>query len=464
MRKRGLTRRLAVAFALVAVATAAMAGLTLSYVWQRQFETYVRQGLRDNAEGYALAAARIYSANGGWPSTMQLSMTQGMTQGLRVQIFDSAGHKLIDSADTVHAMMGGAPPTDPPSGAIGEVVPVVVATATVGQVKVWSVTSNGLLSARDVAFQSSSTTALLVAGAVAIILASAAGVIFARGIVKPINQVTATAAALRSGDAGARTGMQGEDPVRVLGKTLDEMADAMQADRDFERRLTADVAHELRTPLMAIQATVEAMQDGVLPADEERLQIVRDETVRLARLADSILELARLERGAVPFADDVIDPAKPLTAAMATHKALVECAGLTLNESLEEGLKVRGDMDRLTQAFGNLLSNAARYTPEGGSVTVTLRRSGDNAVVSIVDTGIGIGEENLGRVFVRFWRADEARSRATGGLGVGLAVVKEIIDRHHGTITVSSRPGEGTEFAVRLPLATSRPANGARKG
>ena len=194
--------------------------------------------------------------------------------------------------------------------------PVVVGDEVVGIVRVWSLTPGSLLSDNDVRFQKSSFAGLLVAAIVAVLLASAAGTIFARSLVKPIDQITATASAMRSGDRHARTGLEGDDAIGVLGRTFDEMADAIEADRELERRLTADVAHELRTPLQAIQATVEAMQDGVMPADEEHLGIVRDETMRLSRLAHGILELTRLERGNIEFESARVDLAVPVATAV----------------------------------------------------------------------------------------------------------------------------------------------------
>lgn len=246
--------------------------------------------------------------------------------------------------------------------------------------------------------------------------------------------------------------MEGEDEISVLGRTFDDMADAIEADRQMERRLTADVAHELRTPLQAIQATVEAMQDGVLPADEERLGVVRDETVRLARLADGILELTRLERGTLPFDVRRIDIAEPVRSAVDAIEALVESRELSLSVDIAEGVFVNADPDRIQQAVGNLLSNAARYTPPDGRVTVAVRREQDQAVIEVSDTGVGIADEDLPRVFSRFWRADSARATATGGIGIGLAVTKEIVERHGGMIGAESREGHGTRFTIKLPL------------
>ena len=251
--------------------------------------------------------------------------------------------------------------------------------------------------------------------------------------------------------------MSGDDPVGVLGRTLDEMAESIQAEREFERRLTADVAHELRTPLQAIQATVEAIQDGVLPADGEHLGVVRDETVRLGRLADSILELSRLENRSVRFKMTPTDPAVPLMRAVDSHRALLESLELTLTTDITEGLTVSADVDRLTQAFGNLLSNAARYTPAGGSVAVRLACDQKQVVASVRDSGIGIPEAERDRIFTRFWRSDAARERSRSGFGVGLAMVREIVEQHGGSVSFrSNEPEPGTTFEVRLPSVKQR--------
>jgi signal transduction histidine kinase len=208
--------------------------------------------------------------------------------------------------------------------------------------------------------------------------------------------------------------------------------------------------------LQAIQATVEGMQDGVLPTDEERLGLIHDETVRLGRLAGSILELSRLESGTAPIVRAPIDPAGPVALALESSRALMESTGHAVIESIEQGMTVLGDADRLTQAVGNLLSNAARYTPQGGTVRVRLVRDGTDAVIEVADSGIGVAEADRPRVFTRFWRADPARSRASGGLGIGLAVVREIAERHGGAVGVYESDLGGASFVVRIPLAEGR--------
>jgi len=459
-------RRLALAFATVAALTAILAGALLSFAWNYQFNAYVRDNLQRMATGVAAIVTEVYPVYGYDFRTLGQIPLLGPTYNVGVQVLDADGQLVYDEASMRKHMQtaieqGGASlPSVLASGALilkpnGPVVtaPITVGKTQVGTVRVWAYGPGSLMTESDMRFRRGSFMGLAVAAITAIVLASIAGAIYAGRLVRPIGQITATAAALRGGEREARTGMQGDDEIGFLGKTFDEMADSIEADREMERRLTADVAHELRTPLQAIQATVEAMQDGVLPADEEHLGIVRDETVRLGRLAGGILELTRLERGSLAFRCERIDLADPVRSALDAHLALLEACDVSVSSRIAEGLFVKADSDRLQQAIGNLLSNAARYTPAGGSVEVTLRRDGDRALVEVADTGIGIAEEDLGRVFSRFWRADSARDRSSGGLGIGLAVTKEIVERQRGMIGARRRDGGGTVFSIRLPLA-----------
>lgn len=451
-----ITVRIAVAFAAVALLTAGLAALILSVIWAAQFDAYVREGLQETANGAAQILSRSHDEWGGWTLQAFAQMPRfGVMSGLGLQVLDAGGDIIYDDSvmgGFAHGMMGLLPSgVSEPTGPVAT-APVVAEGEVVGVVRVWQLSSDGILAEGDLRFRRSSFIGLAVAGLVGVAFASLAGLAFAAGLARPIERITEVASALSSGDRAARTGLGGEDSIGLLGRTFDEMADSIEADREMERRLTADVAHELRTPLQAIQATVEAMQDGVLPADDERLAIVRDETVRLGRLADGILELTRLERGTVPMRCEPVSFDVPVRAALDAHRVLIESCGLTLTENVAAGLIVKGDVDRLTQAVGNLLSNAARYTPEGGRVDVVLRAEAGRAVLRVSDTGIGIAEVDAERVFSRFWRADSARESSSGGLGIGLAVVREIVERHDGSVAVELTHGQGTTFAMKLPL------------
>ncbi len=467
MRRISLRAQLGFAFAVVAASTALLVAVVMSVTWQNVFDSYVRERVQANASSFAKMASDAFVTPGSWNSHDLLVLTAiARSNRMRAQVIDAHGFVVADSYYlTGEPPLPGAPgeiqPSSPTTSGLAPMsapvvtAPVYVGSIQVGTLRLASASPGSLLTDTDLQFRDASFEGLGLAAALAVALATAGGFFYSRVFAHPIERVTRTAAAIRTGELDARTGMSGEDPVGLLGRTLDEMAASIQAEREFERRLTADVAHELRTPLQAIQATVEAIQDGVLPA--ENLGVVRDETVRLGRLAESILELSRLENRSVRFKMAPIDPAVPLTRAVDSHRALFESLELTLVSEVAEGSTVSADLDRLTQAFGNLLSNAARYTPAGGTVTVRMAVEQKQVVVSVRDSGIGIPEEQRDRVFTRFWRSDAARERSRSGFGVGLAMVREIVEQHGGSVSFSSNePEPGTTFEVRLPAIRQR--------
>lgn len=295
--------------------------------------------------------------------------------------------------------------------------------------------------------------AVFTAGAIALLLSVILGIYFAVGIARPVQRISDTASAIKEGNLSARTGLSGDDQLGQFGQRFDEMADAIERDRDLERQLIGDVAHELRTPLMAIQATVEAIQDGVFEADEEHLNTISFETRRLGRLVEALLHLNRLENGTTEVKRDLVNLSSVVSGLSTTHEALLETSGIMFFTDIAPNVMIIGDQDLISQAVANLLSNAVRYTPENGMVTVELTRENGYAKISVRDTGVGISDEDMKKVFSRFWRADVARQSVDGGLGIGLALVKEVVDQHFGDVSVSSTLGEGSTFVMRIPLA-----------
>ena len=248
--------------------------------------------------------------------------------------------------------------------------------------------------------------------------------------------------------------MRGDDEIDQLGETFDEMASSLEKDLKHERRLTSDVAHELRTPLMAMQATVEAMQDGVYPTDFEHLETVASETRRLARLVQQTLDLSRLENHTAPLNLEPVDVVQLVRNIVNNQEQLFRTKDLHLrfiDETQGRSAVIDIDPDMITQCVINLMSNAMRYTPEDGWVVVSVKLDRKHVMITVSDTGIGIAKEDLARIFGRFWRADASRAREAGGLGVGLAVTKQIVERHHGFIAVESELEKGTTFTIHLP-------------
>jgi heavy metal sensor kinase len=291
------------------------------------------------------------------------------------------------------------------------------------------------------------------------------GLFLADRALRPIDSITRTAQAISGSDLSRRIGRPGPpDEVGRLAATFDSMLDRLQAAFGRERRFTADASHELRTPLAALKGCIEVTLSRQRTVEEYQatLHDLEREADRLIRLCSDLLLLARLDQGRLPRPVEILDLGDLLGATVEQVRPLAEARGLALVERLPEGLLIRGDMDHLIRLFLNLLDNAIKHTPRGGQVSVGAERLAGEVRVTISDTGPGIAAEHLPHLFERFYRVEAARSRDSGGAGLGLAMAYEIAAWHGGRLDVASEVGAGTTFTVRLPLRTPAAALASR--
>lgn len=440
-----------VAFAMVAAITAALTITVVALVFGAYFASYTS----DNMKSVANFAAERISEEYSYVRSMA-SVNYGLVME-NLQLSDDAGLMVLDSegATLYDSSVG-----DGRSGAKGEgpsaasqvaIAPVTYGGQEVGSVRIWIYGSDVLMNRLDIAFRDNTYHALLMAGATSVIVATLVGLWFSRSLIRPVRKISAAAQEISEGNLSARTGMRGGNELSRLGEQFDAMAESIEKDRQMEMQLTSDVAHELRTPLMAIQATVEAMLDGVYDTDPEHLSLIESEVRRLSRLVDALLKLSRLERRSQPMNEEVCDVGELAEAVVVSHEMLVQDSGLKIEAHVEGTVKAVCDKDVIKQAVANLVSNAVRYTPEGGRIDVTVRRENGWAVIDVSDTGIGLSPEEEKMVFSRFWRADSDRGRKSGGLGIGLSVVKEIVSQHKGQIKAKGEKGVGSTFTIMLP-------------
>ncbi|HEY8474578.1 MAG TPA: ATP-binding protein [Natronosporangium sp.] len=292
---------------------------------------------------------------------------------------------------------------------------------------------------------------ILLAAALVAALAAAGALLVSRRVVRPIRALTAASYRLGKGDLSERVPVIGRDELADLARSFNRMADSLQRGEERQRRLVADVAHELRTPLANLRGYLEALKDGVVSPDPELFASLHEEAVLQQRIVDDLQDLALAEAGTLVYHRSQVDLAELLETCRAAHQAVAEAAGVRLEASADQPGCVEADPDRLRQVLGNLVSNALRATPAGGSITLGAGRDRGLAVITVADTGTGIQPSDLPYVFDRFWRADPARGRETGGSGLGLAIARQIVTDHGGTISVASTPGQGTTFTIRLP-------------
>jgi signal transduction histidine kinase len=302
--------------------------------------------------------------------------------------------------------------------------------------------------------------AVLVGGFSALLAALVIGFFVFRAITRPIDQLTRAAQQLAQGDLSARVVVDhqaarlGSDEISELGVAFNTMASNLQQSEQVRRDMTADIAHELRTPLTVMRGNLEAMLDGVYPFDAEHLTPVVNQVNLLTRLVEDLRTLALAEAGQLPLAPRPSDLAALLQSVLTSFEAQAAAQQVLLRLELAPDLPaVEIDPDRMQQTVGILISNALRYTPPQGSITVAAKTDRAHVTIEVADTGSGIAPEDLPHVFDRFYRADKSRTRESGGSGLGLAIAQSIVAAHGGSIGVVSRPGQGTQLIIRLPRA-----------
>jgi signal transduction histidine kinase len=293
--------------------------------------------------------------------------------------------------------------------------------------------------------------ALLLGGLVAFGAALLLAGVLTRGIVAPVRRLTQAAQAVTAGNLDARAPVQGHDEIANLAQTFNVMSASLQRAEDARRAQTADIAHELRNPLAVLQGTLEALADGVYDPTPDNIEPALDQVRTLNRLVGDLRILALADAGQLHLERQPLDVNRLLERAVDAHRDPLAEKGITLEYTSAHVPDIHADYDRLNQVVGNILSNAARYVPAGGSVRITAQATQGGVQVAIADNGPGVPEADLSRLFERFWRGDPSRSRATGGAGLGLAIARHIIVAHGGRIWATSTPGGGLTVAFWLP-------------
>ncbi|MFJ9057113.1 sensor histidine kinase [Streptomyces sp. NPDC102409] len=301
------------------------------------------------------------------------------------------------------------------------------------------------------------TVAVAAGVALAVILG---GLLLSRAVLRPVRAMTLAAKGLGEGDLGRRVPASGRDEIAQLGGAFNRMADSIQASEEHQRRLTSDIAHELRTPLANLRGYLEALRDGVVEPTPDLLASLHEEALLQQRIVDDLRDLALAEAGALTYHPVEVDLRELLETSYRAHRAQARTARITLALEAPRSVRVTADPDRLRQVVGNLVGNALRATAPDGTVTLALAPHGERAVVEVRDTGTGISAEDLPHLFDRFWRADASRDRATGGSGLGLSIARQIVADHGGTIDVRSTVGTGTTFTVALARAAGDSGSG----
>ncbi len=399
----------------------------------------------------ASAAAQAYAQQGGWAGADLTAADAAAAQaGARLIVRDAQGTVVLSPNGSTPNGLGTGMGMGMGNSAASTETPVVVNGTTVGTVRLaFGAGSSG--QAQQIAW-----TWILVAAVAALLAALAVSWYVTRRLTTPLVQISAAARAFAAGDRSARAAIDAAAAPGELGdlaRAFDASADAVERSELTRRRMAADLAHELRTPLAILQAGLEELRDGYVEADSARLAALHDQSVRMGRVVGDLSELSEAEAFTLTIRPELLDLSELAADALGAAMPSLAAAGLNVTTACDNGVMVWGDGDRLHQVVGNLLANTARHCRVGDSVTVTVCETDDSAMLTVADTGPGIAPENLDSVFDRLWRGRADVDSA--GSGIGLAVVRELVTAHGGRVVATSDGIHGSTFTVTLPRADS---------
>jgi len=429
----------------------AVAGLVAIFAGQFTANAFGDFIFNQNQENLASRLSDYYRQHGSW---------EGVDDALP-NMFDprQGGDPNIQLVDMTGHVIAGRPvfpPGQPVSATdLAQGAPIEVNGARVGTLVRGS---GGFgIPPRGASFLGRINEALIIATFGAAVLALILGWLFARAFTRQLSELTVATKKIAEGNFGQQVAVRSKDEVGQLAESFNKMSADLAHSRDIRQQMTADIAHELRTPLSIILAHSEALRDGVIPSTPETHTILYDEEVRLSHLVEDLRILSLADAGELSLNKRGMEPAALLERAMAANAPKLQQKGITPHTEIGTDLPdVNVDPERMAQVLNNLIDNAGRHTPEGGSVTGKVRVMHPARVLfTIEDTGPGVAAVDVPNIFERFYRADKSRQHDSSGSGLGLAIAKSIVEAHGGKIWVESPAGSGAIFFIELPASVS---------
>src|SRR5687767_1984408 len=312
---------------------------------------------------------------------------------------------------------------------------------------------------REVAFIDRTKTLLIYSALIGSVIALLLGIFLSRTLTRPIRELTQATHAVSEGDLSQQVPVRSSDELGELAQAFNKMSAELSRSINSRKQMTADIAHELRTPLSLILGHAEAVHDGVLPPTRENFEIIRDEAIRLEHLVNDLRILSLADAGELTINLQAIEPERLLQEVASLYQYQAQRKNITLDLEIPSPLPtIEMDPGRMTQVITNILDNALRHTPEGGRIILSGRPTKDRVEFSVQDSGPGLETEATARIFDRFYRTDSARQRGgdfPGGSGLGLAIAKSIVQAHGGQVSAQSEVGKGLKVIITLPIKSS---------
>jgi signal transduction histidine kinase len=342
-----------------------------------------------------------------------------------------------------------------PSGDLKQGEPLLVDGETVGWLLFTPALDRWQPGTPEGNFLTSVSQATLYSAIAATLVALLLGGFLAYTLTRSLRELTAATQALAKGELGHQVKVRSHDELGALATSFNQMSAELARSNELRRRMTADIAHDLRTPLSVIMGYTEALSDGKLEASAETFDILHTEAQHLSLLVEDLKTLSLADAGELPLSYQRVAPEVLIRRVAGAHRVQAERENIHIVEDIQPDLpEIEVDLDRMAQVFGNLMSNALRYTHSGGEIVLAAQHADGHVRLNVSDNGAGIAEEDLPYIFERSFRGDKARRYVQGESGLGLAIAKSLVEAQGGTITAESQPGSGTRFTIQFPVPT----------
>ncbi|MFC2072630.1 sensor histidine kinase [Chloroflexota bacterium] len=459
---RSLTWKLGGALLLIVIVSVGLMAYLTNLSTTREFQQYVSQGNMMYTQSLADNLGDLYAEEQGWFNLQEILQSLPVSTSQRILVTERSG---VIIGDTAGEWLG----KESKDVGLSNGTLITVSGQTVGNL--YLLTSGGMGMGRghmggrssqtmpmvitaEEAFLDQVNDSLWKVGLIAAAVALVIGLILTRQITRPVQALISGARHLTKGELSYRVKVKSRDEIGELADSFNIMASSLEKGEQSRRQLTADIAHELRTPLTVIEGTVDGIIDGVFRPDIEHLRSIKEQTSLLTHLISDLRDLSLAESGQLKLNLTSTDMVELVRRMVSNYE--INAREKNIRIKLEEATQIpeiKIDPVRIEQIISNLLTNAIRHTPSGGSISVTIKKDEGGLAISIADTGEGIAPEDLPHVFERFYRSGSSRSRKEGGTGLGLAIVKQMVEAHGGKVWVESKMGTGSIFSILLPFS-----------
>lgn len=464
--KMSLMKKLSVGFLLTVIGAILIVSFISNYMVGKMFNNYLVDEHKDKVNKIIIVAQDLYNNKTGFSNFNKDEISRyAVLEELYIQVKDTSGNIVFDSGNShlqhknmMESMMGNMMKNgmgNYPNMNLGEykeeAYSLVKDKKNIGTIII-GYFGTSYLNQGALTFKMTLNHSFMLSGFIALIFGLGVSFILARQLTNPLVRITKTANEMRRGNLAVRSEVKTKTKeIEELSTSINYLAETLQDQEMLRKRLTSDMAHEIKTPLTTLKTHVEALLDGIWEPTEERLLSFYDEIERLTNLVDNLRNLAKLEQADSKLNKTKFNLSEELEKVIVTFEPLYSKNNYSILSSIDKNIWVQMDKDKFKQIMHNLLSNGYKYLKPHGGIIVELKKEKENISIKVKDNGIGIPEKDIPYIFERFYRTDLSRDKNTGGSGIGLTITKSLVESHEGKISVESKEGEGSTFIVEFP-------------